>query len=249
MCKEHVSCPDCWTELCEADLKRIVTGELRTKYDEFQRQVKVDRDPHLHWWPQIDWDRYVFAIPDPHGRRTKAIWDWGYEFCIVCHEKWHPTKSCIKVREKGFRKFLKTRRVKRWPSCKTIIQKNSGWNHMTCHVCMHQFCWHCGQTYTPGHYNTFSTCSFEGEDRSDILIMLLILPLILFFIPFTIVFACRKVTKEWVKFPGFDCLSWLVAFCSAFVLGLLMQGLLPLAYCFLWVTYVQFHLKKCRYRF
>ena len=89
MSKKPVSCPDWWTDLKDEIRDKILSQELLEKYEEFQRQNKVDRDPNLHWWPAIDWDRFVFWVPNPNDLKTKAIWECGFEFCIVCHNAWH----------------------------------------------------------------------------------------------------------------------------------------------------------------
>jgi len=227
----------------------FVGKELTNKLEEFKRQIMVDRNQNLHWWPKVDWDQYVFKEPDPHGKKCKGTCECGHEFWIVWHWPWHPNQSWGKVQDKNFKKFIKTKKVKRWPSWKAIIQKYSGWNHMTCHICNHQFCWHWGDTYTVGHFNTFATCSLEGDNRIEILIMMLILPLILFCIPFTIVFAFRKMIEDCWDWPWYTNITWVVAVGVSLVLGCMMQAFYPLAICFLFTTWMSFQMKKCRYRY
>lgn len=93
MTKKWVSCPDWWTEFDEETLYKVTSDDLREKYEDFQRQIMVDKNPHLHWCPQVDWDRFVYAIPDHKGKKTKAKCEWGHEFWIECHEPWHPKKN------------------------------------------------------------------------------------------------------------------------------------------------------------
>lgn len=250
MNKAVVSCPDCWTPLDTETFNKIVSPELKEKYEEFKRQRMVDRNPNLHWCPNVGWDNFVYCIPNHRGKKTKATCEWGHEFCIMWHEPWHPTKSCTNAtEEKSFRKFIKKKSVKRWPNCKAIIQKLSGCNHMTWHIWLHQFCWHWGETYTAQHFNSFSTCAIEGDNRIEILIMIILLPLILFWIPFTVVFIARKLFLESVQFPGSETLSYFVWAGTACILGVMMQALIPIALSFLVITWVRFQLRKWKYRF
>jgi len=150
---------------------------------------------------------------------------------------------------KTIKQMYKNKQIKRWPTCKSNIQKLSGCNHMTCLVWLHQFWWNWGQDYTAEHFGIFSTWALEGENRLDVLVMMLLLPLILFFVPFTIMFSLRKLAKEWMDFPYFDFISWWLAFSVAFILGWVMLGFYPFAMCFLLFLYARFHLKKWRYKY
>ena len=49
-----IACPECWTDLDKESREKILTPDLQAKSDEFERQRKVDRDPNLHWCPEVD---------------------------------------------------------------------------------------------------------------------------------------------------------------------------------------------------
>jgi len=99
MIKKPITCPECWADIDENVREAILSTEILEKYEEFQRQNKVDRDPNRHWCPRVDWDMFVFWVPNPNNSKTMATWDWGYEFWIVCHDPWHPKKKCYKSAE------------------------------------------------------------------------------------------------------------------------------------------------------
>ncbi|CAI2375434.1 unnamed protein product [Moneuplotes crassus] len=248
MRKFEPACPDCWSQIDEQIKSSVLPNNILEKHQEFQRQKRVDRDPNLHWCPSINCDQFVYCAPDTNAGKTKATCECGYEFCISCHEAWHSNK-CFKNKTSWIRRIYKNKKIKRCPKCKTNIQKITGCNHMTCSVCLHQFCWSCGGDYHPSHYSTFSLCSLEGENRTDLLLMMLLLPLVLFFFPFTILFAIRKILKEWMDFYCYDSISFIIAFCIALPLGFLMQAFYPQVMLFLFTTWVRFHINKCKFRY
>jgi hypothetical protein len=47
------------------------------------------------------------------------------------------------------------------PRCRATIERSAGCNHMTCH-CGHEFCWLCGEPYTPGHFSAGRCVQFGG---------------------------------------------------------------------------------------
>lgn len=157
--------------------------------------------------------------------------------------------NVIKIRSSWIRKIYKNKKIKRCPKCKTNIQKVTGWNHMTWSVCLHQFWWNWGWDYHPSHYSTFSLWSLEGDNRTDLLLMMLLLPLVLFFLPFTVLFAIRKILKEWMDFYWYDTISFILAFWIALPLGFLMQAFYPQVMLFLFTTWVRFQINKCKFRY
>lgn len=248
MKKYPPSCPDWWGEIDHQIKLAVLPPELMEKYQEFQRQKSVDRDPNLHWCPAIDCDNFVYWVPDVNGAKTKATWECGFEFCIVCHEEWHKSK-CFKHSKSTAKSIFKNKKIKRWPRWKTNIQKITGCNHMTCAVWLHQFWWNWGEDYHPSHYGTFSIWSLEGESRGDLLVAMLILPLILFFFPFTVLFSMRKLSRECIDFYWYGSISWTLWFWTAFILGFFMQAFYPYVMLFLFTTWVRFYINKFRFRY
>lgn len=88
------------------------------------------------------------------------------KFCRDCQNEWHHEigdGSCIDFVKHQLRtihgeeevdkemqhwKYSQRTGRKRCPSCRVMIEKNQGCQHMTCKKCTHQFYWCCGGDYT-----------------------------------------------------------------------------------------------------
>jgi ariadne-1 len=51
------------------------------------------------------------------------------------------------------------------PSCKVIIEKDGGCNHMTCSICFHEFCWSCKEDFSSHDYHK---CLQKKRDQKAI---------------------------------------------------------------------------------
>ena len=73
--------------------------------------------------------------------------------CSACDEEAHEGMTCQERRlhkdpaeqDRLFNEWA-ARNGKRCPECRSVVEKNDGCNHMTCHCGAH-FCWTCGQTF------------------------------------------------------------------------------------------------------
>mmetsp|Transcript_16803 Transcript_16803/g.14708 ORF Transcript_16803/g.14708 Transcript_16803/m.14708 type:complete len:178 (+) Transcript_16803:1205-1738(+) len=48
------------------------------------------------------------------------------------------------------------------PKCQSKVEKVSGCNHMTCPICTYEWCWLCGGTYSPGHFEALNPLGCPG---------------------------------------------------------------------------------------
>jgi ariadne-1 len=94
-----------------------------------------------------------------------------HEFCLVCHESSHAPASCgeKQVWETStdpdiMQQRLFSPNMKKCPSCRSVIEKNGGCNHMTCRTCQHEFCWMC-MTNWKSHPQEYYHCPiYKVED-------------------------------------------------------------------------------------
>ncbi len=82
--------------------------------------------------------------------------------CAVCAQRcsWckEPAHSRCPVKASHERDVLFNRiaivfkrGIRSCPSCREMIEKNQGCQHMTCRHCQHQFCWHCKGDWSSSH--------------------------------------------------------------------------------------------------
>ncbi|KAF8931811.1 hypothetical protein BGZ47_011686 [Haplosporangium gracile] len=64
-------------------------------------------------------------------------------FCAMCHGEAHKGINCQQRLDKIFQNMATDSKWKSCPSCKHMIEKESGCDHMTCR-CGNQFCYVCG---------------------------------------------------------------------------------------------------------
>ncbi|KAK0225636.1 hypothetical protein IW262DRAFT_1446605 [Armillaria fumosa] len=77
---------------------------------------------------------------------------WG-KICAFCHVQFHEGLSCKGHREnmeggyEAFQRWKTEYGAKECPSCKAVIEKSGGCNHMTCAQCRTHICWVCMETF------------------------------------------------------------------------------------------------------
>ena len=181
------------------------------------------------------------------GKKHKATCQCGFSFWINCHEPWHKRGNWNKTRDKGLVKFQKKPKVKHCPKCHTTIEKNDGWNHMTCHVCKHEFWWLCGKEYTGGgHFTLINGCSSEGEGGSEYCTIAAVIPLIIIIIPLVI---CLELGKPWFKkCPHLWLIIWFFLFWICISFGIALLVVLPFVYLCLIILYIRSKVKQLWFR-
>mmetsp|Transcript_40246 Transcript_40246/g.38711 ORF Transcript_40246/g.38711 Transcript_40246/m.38711 type:complete len:109 (-) Transcript_40246:421-747(-) len=81
----------------------------------------------------------------------------GTQICFKCRQIHHPKKSCGEFYNKQLVGYMRENEdVSDCPSCKTVVLKVEGCNHMTCYVCGYEWCWICGDAYTPEHLSVLN---------------------------------------------------------------------------------------------
>ena len=124
----------------------------------------LDTDPLVKWCPRAGCEKFVRARND---RAHKIVCDCGQEICFKCgrvyHSSWYTVfPQCNKEIEKQFDDWARDKDLRYCEMCKARIEKAEGCNHMTCYYCGYQFCWICGSTYTPDHFQALNPLGCGG---------------------------------------------------------------------------------------
>ena len=136
------SCPDCGKTVPKSKVELLLNDEEKENFERFERQNKVDLDPNLYWCPKVNCEKYVNVEENINkNQKQKATCEWGFDFCINCHEPWHEDKTCKELKDEGIAKLQKRAVLKECPSWGSNIEKNEGWNHMICGIWGHNFDW------------------------------------------------------------------------------------------------------------
>eukprot|EP01083_Nonionella_stella_P187558 689423_1 len=108
----------------------------------------------------------------------------GFVYCMQCKEEWHDTYDCDDVQRNNLKKQLNDAKAmqlmldegyRQCPGCATMIEKNTGCNHMTHHGCSNpnevdasgpktHFCYCCGALLFGVYHNEerYGTVHFEN---------------------------------------------------------------------------------------
>lgn len=240
------TCPDWYSIIRENVVFDLLEDQEKLRFLEFKNQISIDRNPNLHWCPRIDWGKFVEIPKTKVGKKRKATCEWGQEFCIGCHMPWHNDKSCKNALDKGYIHFLDMPDVKKCPKCKTTIEKNDGWNHMTCHVCTYQFWWLWGDRYTSDHYDGFGGWSSHGKGITGHLILCCCLPLILLLFP--MILFCAWTSHLFKKWKTIGWIIILSLFWIFFIMGFAFEVFLPFFYVFFAFIAVRTLWRQSRFR-
>ncbi|MBV5279711.1 MAG: IBR domain-containing protein, partial [Actinobacteria bacterium] len=99
-----------------------------------------------HHFPQINCSGYLLGV----AQMRKAICPvCRLGLCSHCGKKRHSRRTCSEVAHTEMQDSIA---VKACPRCACFIEKNHGCNHMTCQVCVHEWCWQCRFPYTITHF-------------------------------------------------------------------------------------------------
>lgn len=166
---------------------------------------------------------------------------------INCHQPWHGWASCDRSKDKGMRSFQRKSFVKQCPKCRTTIEKSEGCNHMTCHVCGHDFWWLCGEEYKNGsHFSLLNGCSANGSGNKDFLVVALLMPCILLMTPCMLGLIWSKSCFN--KIPTMWWILWIPLTFLAIAAGVLLIWITPVFYLILAAAFLRGVLKKSRFK-
>ena len=88
--------------------------------------------------------------------------------CAACSNKFHPSKTCAEADTDGIMQLKEREEWKSCPTCKCIVEKMSGCDHVTCKMCDQQFCYFClAKADDNGDWVCNSRCSKRPAEHSS----------------------------------------------------------------------------------
>eukprot|EP01126_Amoeba_proteus_P031227 TRINITY_DN3069_c0_g1_i21.p1 TRINITY_DN3069_c0_g1~~TRINITY_DN3069_c0_g1_i21.p1 ORF type:complete len:379 (-),score=74.10 TRINITY_DN3069_c0_g1_i21:282-1346(-) len=163
-----IKCPgfECPYELDETFLAELLDREDYVKYLRFVVNSNVQNDSRLNWCPGLGCNRVIMRSR-PYG---VVMCTCGYLWCWSCRDEGHWPASCEQQKwwTEVYCKNDKDLHIEspdetlsiQWlltytqdcPRCSSPIEKNGGCNHMSCTMCLYQYCWICKEVWKPEHY-------------------------------------------------------------------------------------------------
>ena len=178
-----IPCTGCGNEIEEENIKRLLTNNEFTKYQQFRFFAQLRLEPDCRWCPKKSCENGMVANRDDPNFPMLKCDQCDTQYCFHCSLKWHPKMSCEKMRkrvegrEKGFnkraikknKKWLKENKVIKCKRCGQGVQKKDGCNHMTC-TCGFEFCWLCGDTIlsTDLHFTLGACAGLQYSKRENL---------------------------------------------------------------------------------
>jgi len=162
-------------------MKLCRSPALRKKFNQALIDSFVNGNPLVKWCPAPNC-KFAVSLKEISVDRNEAILcKCGFYWCFRCGGLGHEPATCKeledwKVKNSGGDESLNEKFIlsitKKCPNCKTLIEKNGGCNHMTCHKCHFHFCWLCLGKFGSGPlgdssgYSTHKCNIFGGEDKT-----------------------------------------------------------------------------------
>jgi seryl-tRNA synthetase len=152
---EYVECPvvDCQKAIDVPILKRVLTKEEFTAYDNATTKFLLERDPNYVVCSHCNNGQMLPAQPTVFGTQSvNPCVSCGHcrgLFCRSCKVPWHNGETCEQFQldpnappqVRATNAYL-NQRTKKCPRCQAPIEKSSGCEHMTC-KCKYEFCYVC----------------------------------------------------------------------------------------------------------
>jgi len=166
--------PKCETHVEYHQVQDVVTQEQFSRYEEFTFLASLNADPTVRWCPKVGCGNAIIGDPE-NSKCVCTSPECKYEFCFQCSEPWHQDFSCEQYQDwkaengmvdKKFSKWAKDN-TKKCPNCKSLIEKMSGCNHMTCYKCKYEFCWLCNGKYSSNHFDVFNVLGCPGMQSGN----------------------------------------------------------------------------------
>ena len=150
---DSLKCPSfgCENLLPDQLLTAVLPAGLQEKLFRYRKENELERNVNFRWCPKPNCTGYDIG---EFKRRKLVCSVCEYAFCFYCSEAWHEKGTCRSDGDRKLDTWAKFHDAKFCPNCKLRVQKMKGCNHMTCFKCQYQWCWLCGDHYTPQHYET-----------------------------------------------------------------------------------------------
>lgn len=172
--------PECRLVVDESSVEKLDNTSNKSVHAKFRRlvvQSYVDASSALVWCPAPE---CIFAAEC--GVRVSELTrivptvhcQCGNVFCFGCQQPDHQPTICplvkkwqIKCRDDSETAHWMRANTKDCPTCKAVIEKNGGCNHMTCRKCRYEFCWVCMGDWAK-HKREYYNCSRFDEGSEEV---------------------------------------------------------------------------------
>lgn len=154
----------CGLPVSPADAARFLTPDEQKTWNRKMRESAAD-DPLFCKTPSCDgyWISPKHYDRDRMGRNIAVCPKCRARHCRKCKELAHGDRPCAKdVDEARLLKYASKKGCVRCPSCRTIVERSAGCNHMHC-PCGAHFCYTCGTAYI----GSTRRCDCPLEYRGD----------------------------------------------------------------------------------
>jgi ariadne-1 len=162
-------------------IKMIKDKKLRAKYERNIVESYIEDNKNVKWCSAIPPCGSCIQTNVPLSTMLQVHCRCGHEFCFKCNENAHLPATCemIAAWNQIMRQYESVeddylyQSVKRCPSCKRLVEKNGGCNHMTCQCGFH-WCWICTKPFygydhaCDGHYQPTAFLSTEKPREFDL---------------------------------------------------------------------------------
>ena len=140
----NIHCPyhNCPEILTTKEIKQLVGIEITEQWE----KKRLERNPMYHHCPKINCSGFILGVVHMQQAFCPVC-----ELCLCSHcgKQWHSDSTCVEVSRM---EMQNSKAVKACPGCERFIEKNQGCDHMTCQMCVHEWCWQCLQPYTTTHF-------------------------------------------------------------------------------------------------
>ncbi len=154
--------PDCRKLYELSDILTIIGDDTTVieKYDEFSFREHLLSLPDFSFCPNPSCNYGVIGCTKKPKTKCPLC---KTKFCITCKSEWHVGKSCKKYQQAIKDNLMYNATIKPCPTCKIMVDRIDGCNHMECAACHTEFCWICLNIVTEDHFTGLGSCSYYGK--------------------------------------------------------------------------------------
>lgn len=173
---------------CDAPVDDVTMMALLP--DTFPKVLRMRQDKAVEvntawkWCPGDKCNLVVMGTKQTVAKETGRIppvpihCDCGHDWCFACQEEPHWPASCaeaaiFRAQTETYEKIVRAKsggitsvNVKRCPHCNYPIEKNKGCPHMTCAMCMGEFCWECLENWANHEWG--AECSKRSKHEEEV---------------------------------------------------------------------------------